>query len=196
MLDLLASWNGGQPVRELQGFEPDLAVARGAAIYGRHRATGKGIRIKAGTARSYYIGLETSMPAIPGYKPPMKALCVVPHRQALMRAAARTILAAGGDALSLVEEYTALLRVPQVHAAVRNPVRYCFKLVFPDGKCHQRNVLLEALRAQFLRPRKLLPAGHGKQHGQPGGGQQARQGRAPLILATSRSSKLKFTSER
>lgn len=79
VLDLLTSWNGGQPVRELQGFEPDLAVARGAAIYGRHRATGKGIRIKAGTARSYYIGLETSMPAIPGYKPPMKALCVVPQ---------------------------------------------------------------------------------------------------------------------
>jgi hypothetical protein len=79
VLDLLASWNGGQPVRELQGFEPDLAVARGAAIYGRHRATGKGVRIKAGTARSYYIGLETSMPAIPGYKPPLKALCVVPQ---------------------------------------------------------------------------------------------------------------------
>jgi molecular chaperone DnaK (HSP70) len=52
VLDLLASWNGGQPVRELQGFEPDLAVALGAAIYGRHRATGRGIRIKAGAARS------------------------------------------------------------------------------------------------------------------------------------------------
>src|SRR4029079_8835030 len=25
VLDLLASWKGGQPVRELQGFEPDLA---------------------------------------------------------------------------------------------------------------------------------------------------------------------------
>jgi molecular chaperone DnaK (HSP70) len=79
VLDLLADWNGGHPVRELQGFEPDLAVARGAAIYGRHRATGKGIRIKAGAARSYYIGLETSMPAVPGYKPPLKALCVVPQ---------------------------------------------------------------------------------------------------------------------
>jgi hypothetical protein len=79
VLDLLASWNGGQPVRELQGFEPDLAVARGAAIYGRHRATGKGMRIKAGAARSYYIGLETSMPAVPGYKPAVKALCVVPQ---------------------------------------------------------------------------------------------------------------------
>lgn len=79
VLDLLASWNAGQPVRELEGSEPDLAVARGAAVYGRHRATGKGIRIKAGTSRSYYIGLETSMPAIPGFRPPVKALCVVPQ---------------------------------------------------------------------------------------------------------------------
>jgi molecular chaperone DnaK (HSP70) len=51
VLDLLASWNGGQSVRELAGFEPDLAVAQGAAIYGGHRATGKGIRIKAGASR-------------------------------------------------------------------------------------------------------------------------------------------------
>nr|WP_294521488.1 Hsp70 family protein [uncultured Rhodopila sp.] len=79
ILDLLTSWNEGKPIRALQGFEPDLAVARGAAIYGRHRVTGKGMRIKAGAARSYYIGLETSMPAIPGYNPPVKALCVVPQ---------------------------------------------------------------------------------------------------------------------
>jgi hypothetical protein len=79
VLDLLASWNGGQAVRELEGFEPDLAVAQGAAIYGQHRATGRGMRIKAGAARSYYVGLETSMPAIPGFRPPVKALCVVPQ---------------------------------------------------------------------------------------------------------------------
>ena len=79
VLDLLESWNGGRSVRELQGFEPDLAVARGAAIYGRHRATGKGIRIRAGTSRSYYIGLESSMLAVPGFRPPVKALCVVPQ---------------------------------------------------------------------------------------------------------------------
>jgi molecular chaperone DnaK (HSP70) len=79
LLNLLASWNEGAPVRELEGFQPDLAVAKGAALYGRNRATGKGIRIKAGTARSYYIGLETSMPAIPGFRPPIKALCVVPQ---------------------------------------------------------------------------------------------------------------------
>jgi molecular chaperone DnaK (HSP70) len=79
VLDLLALWNNGSPVRELEGFQPDLAVAKGAALYGRNRATGQGIRIKAGTARSYYIGLESSMPAIPGFKPPIKALCVVPQ---------------------------------------------------------------------------------------------------------------------
>jgi molecular chaperone DnaK (HSP70) len=79
VLDLLASWDNGTPVRELAGFQPDLAVAKGGALYGRNRATGHGLRIKAGTARSYYVGLESSMPAIPGFKPPIKALCVVPQ---------------------------------------------------------------------------------------------------------------------
>ena len=78
-LELLASWNGDRPIRALDGFQLDLAVALGACYYGRTRATGEGIRIKAGTARSYYIGLESSAPAIPGFKPPVKALCVVPQ---------------------------------------------------------------------------------------------------------------------
>jgi hypothetical protein len=79
VLDLLADWNDGEPVRELAGYQPDLAVAKGASFYGANRITGKGIRIKAGAARSYYIGLETSMPAVPGFSPPLKALCVVPQ---------------------------------------------------------------------------------------------------------------------
>ncbi|MBF0144824.1 MAG: Hsp70 family protein [Magnetococcales bacterium] len=78
VLELLSSWRGA-PVRLLEGFQPDLAVARGAAIYGHYRQTGKGMRIKAGTARSYYVGLESSRPAVPGFKPPVKALCVVPQ---------------------------------------------------------------------------------------------------------------------
>src|SRR6516165_8005605 len=79
VLELLAAWNEGKPVRELQGTELDLAVAKGASFYGRTRVTQQGIRIKAGAARSYYIGLESSMPAVPGFKPPIKALCVVPQ---------------------------------------------------------------------------------------------------------------------
>ena len=77
--DVLERWTNGGPVRELQGAQLDLAVAKGAALYGRNRATGKGARIKAGTARSYYIGLESSMPAVPGLTLPVKALCVVPQ---------------------------------------------------------------------------------------------------------------------
>jgi hypothetical protein len=79
VVDLLTAWNDGEAVRELEGAQHDLAVARGAAIYGRTRATGQGIRVKAGAARSYYIGLESSMPAVPGFVPPVKGLCVVPQ---------------------------------------------------------------------------------------------------------------------
>src|SRR5262249_17247954 len=39
---------------------------------------GKGVRIRGGTARSYYVGVESSLPAVPGSPPPIKALCVVP----------------------------------------------------------------------------------------------------------------------
>ena len=79
VLDLLAAWQGGDGVRELSGFEPDLAVAKGACLYGSIRETGEGIRIAAGSARSYYVGLESSMPAVPGFRPPVKGLCVVPQ---------------------------------------------------------------------------------------------------------------------
>jgi hypothetical protein len=64
-------------VRELGGTDLDLAVARGAAYYGLVRR-GKGVRIRGGTARAYYIGVETSLPAVPGGPPPIKALCVAP----------------------------------------------------------------------------------------------------------------------
>ncbi len=80
VMAVLNDWlraDGGQPVKELQGADLDLAVARGAAYYGwvRH---GHGIRIRGGTARAYYVGVETPMPAVPGFSPPVKALCVAP----------------------------------------------------------------------------------------------------------------------
>jgi molecular chaperone DnaK (HSP70) len=75
---VLNQWSkGAGAVRVLQGNDLDLAVARGAAYYGLVRR-GKGVRIRGGTARSYYVGVETSLPAIPGAPPPLKALCVVP----------------------------------------------------------------------------------------------------------------------
>ena len=80
VMDTLNSWllaDKAPPARELEGAELDLAVARGAAYYGWVKA-GHGIRIRGGTARSYYIGVESSMLAVPGFTPPVKALCVAP----------------------------------------------------------------------------------------------------------------------
>ena len=68
---------GAQAARMLDGADLDLAVARGAAYYSYVRR-GSGVRIRGGTARAYYIGIESSMPAIPGFPPPVKALCVAP----------------------------------------------------------------------------------------------------------------------
>ncbi len=80
VVSVLNSWSkaaGAHAVKVLLGTDLDLAVARGAAYYGLVRR-GKGVRIRGGAARSYYIGVETSMPAVPGAAPPLKALCVVP----------------------------------------------------------------------------------------------------------------------
>ena len=80
LLDLLGDWGKSlkaDPVKELPGADLDTAVARGAAYYGLVRR-GKGVRIRGGTSRTYYIGIETSLPAIPGAPAPLKALCVAP----------------------------------------------------------------------------------------------------------------------
>jgi len=78
MLDVLGRWiNPKSGIRELHGADLDRAVAGGAAYYGLVRR-GRGIRIRGGAARSYYVGVETSLPAVPGSPPPIKALCVVP----------------------------------------------------------------------------------------------------------------------
>ena len=53
-------------------------MARGAAYYGYVAASGRGVRIRGGTAQSYYVGVESNMPAIPGMEPPMSALCLAP----------------------------------------------------------------------------------------------------------------------
>ncbi len=83
LIDVLNSWlrdEGFEPLRSKEVLDaPDLehAVARGAAYYGRARR-GQGVRIRSGASRTYYIGVESAMPAVPGMEAPLKALCVVP----------------------------------------------------------------------------------------------------------------------
>ncbi len=66
---------GAPAPRVLDGADLDHAVARGAAYYARVRH-GKGLRIRGGTARAYYVGFEGAAPAVPGIEPPITALCV------------------------------------------------------------------------------------------------------------------------
>jgi len=80
LMDVLNEWlatENAPEARLLSGLDLDLAVARGAAYYGYVRK-GKGVRIKGGTAASYYVGVESSMPAVPGMPPEVQALCLAP----------------------------------------------------------------------------------------------------------------------
>ena len=79
VVEAIESWSAKEaaPLQILEGIDLDLAVAHGAAYYGLVRR-GKGVRIRGGTARSYYVGVESSMPAVPGMVPPLKAICVAP----------------------------------------------------------------------------------------------------------------------
>lgn len=66
-----------EEVEVLPGADYDFAVSQGAAYY-LHARSGKSIRVKSGTSRSYYIGVEEAVPAVPGFSPPINALCIVP----------------------------------------------------------------------------------------------------------------------
>ncbi len=80
LLDQINSWAkemGKEAVTLLKEPDFEFAVSRGAAYYGLARR-GKKVRIKAGTNRSYFVGIESSIPSVPGFKPPVKALCVAP----------------------------------------------------------------------------------------------------------------------
>ncbi len=80
ILDTLNSWlakDGFPAAIPLEGEDLMHAVARGAAYYGLARS-GRAIRMRAGTSRTYYIGVQPSMPAVPGLKPSLKALTVAP----------------------------------------------------------------------------------------------------------------------
>ena len=81
ILEVINGWldaEACEPARLLDGTNLDLAVARGAAYFGHITASGRGMRIRGGTAQSYYIGVESNMPAIPGMEPPISALCLAP----------------------------------------------------------------------------------------------------------------------
>lgn len=79
VMDVISSWSKQEDrrLRQLTSENLDLAVAKGATYYGLARR-GRGVRIKSGLAKTYYIGVAASMPAVPGMPAPIKAFCVAP----------------------------------------------------------------------------------------------------------------------
>ncbi len=80
ILGVLNSWlaeEGMPAVQPLSGEDLMHAVSRGAAYYGLARR-GRGVRIRGGVPRTYYVGIESAMPSVPGFAAPLKALTVVP----------------------------------------------------------------------------------------------------------------------
>jgi molecular chaperone DnaK (HSP70) len=76
-LNLWAKEIGQEAVSVLKDPDLEFAVSKGAVFYGLARL-GKALRIKAGTSRSYFVGIESPVPAVPGFKPSIKALCIAP----------------------------------------------------------------------------------------------------------------------
>ena len=76
IISILGDWTENGGIREIKAGDYDLAVARGAAYYGLARQ-GKGIRIRSGLERSYYIGIAAAMPAVPACPSPPKP-CALP----------------------------------------------------------------------------------------------------------------------
>jgi hypothetical protein len=80
IIETLDSWlseEGMAPLQSLSGEDLMHAVSRGAAYYGLARC-GRGVRIRGGVPRTYYVGIESSMPSAPGFPAPLKALTVIP----------------------------------------------------------------------------------------------------------------------
>ena len=78
LIEVLDAWlaaEGFSPVQPLTGEDLMHAVSRGAAYYGLARH-GRAVRIRGGVPRSYYVGIESAMPAVPGMPAPLKALTV------------------------------------------------------------------------------------------------------------------------
>lgn len=91
---------GRPPARVLAGADYDLACAKGAAAFGRVRRQG-GFRIRGGSARSFYLGVESPMPAIPGFEPPLTLLCLAPKG-----------LETGSEQIRLTKEFALVLGEP------------------------------------------------------------------------------------
>lgn len=76
ILEQIEQWKGEKP-HVLPDADFTYSVSKGAVSYCSILHEG-GVRVRAGAARSYWIGVESSGLAIPGVRPQLSARCLVP----------------------------------------------------------------------------------------------------------------------
>ena len=141
---------GAEAIKILAGVDLDLAVGRGAAYYG-YVQSGKGVRIRGGLASSFYVGIESAMPAIPGMEPPLSAICIA--------------------SFGMEEGDQARLPSQEVGLVVGEPVRFrffgstvrrddqvgsCFELM-PDSELEELEPIEVNLSADDLHTGEVIP---------------------------------------
>lgn len=67
------------PLSELPSRNFDESVARGAAYFSYLKSNGEEIPVKAGIAHALYLGVKENKLAVPGIKPKLKGICVMPQ---------------------------------------------------------------------------------------------------------------------
>lgn len=70
--DVVEHWFGRRPLT-FENQDLDLAVAVGAAYYSYVRSTGSGVLVRGGLPRSYFLGLQDTMPG------KLRSVCLVPR---------------------------------------------------------------------------------------------------------------------
>jgi hypothetical protein len=79
ILAQLQHWFPERTLETLPSQSLDESVARGAAFFSALKTSGKKIPIKAGVAHSLYLGIKENKLAVPGIKPKLKGICVLPQ---------------------------------------------------------------------------------------------------------------------
>lgn len=77
VLNSLESW--GRAAIELQNPDLDHAVALGAAHYAKTMEAGQRFKVRTVAPRSYFLGIEANAMAVPGLKPRIQGLCILPQ---------------------------------------------------------------------------------------------------------------------
>jgi hypothetical protein len=78
VLDTLRGW-GAKDLKMLESADLDHAVTLGAAYYAEWKRAGNRLRVRTVSPRSFFIGIEPNGMSVPGFKPPLQGLCVLPQ---------------------------------------------------------------------------------------------------------------------